>query len=424
MPDTLTALTSLAVATYRERADIRHGIPDWYASVLTSDTALQEILQLTLPSTTQLHSHKEVLELIFAEPEFADIAPREGQLDPMLLFPGGGRRISSTTLIASHFSSAFSLMYVLRLSDDENTFVRTVLDQFEELRRAIKGEKIRVYNVTGIAQFSLPETAQISTPWGTVRPVPPISSVQRVPDFHEPTTSCILAGSQYVPVMFDRAPFPQPTLDATTLVTRRSSYLFPLACVLASKDTTLPIAPLLPWSTLILPLQNGFSNLISQSVIVYTHNTQTNAGEQIAEIEEWARVVDHAHMPSVDISARRLVSAVTHRANQIDSLIDAIIVWENLLGTSRKITARLSEGLAKLLEEDGTRQIALKKELADIYGVRSRLVHGAALDDSTVKKACSDAIDVAVRALRASYLKGSEWLSLSSQERSDTLLLE
>lgn len=134
--------------------------------------------------------------------------------------------------------------------------------------------------------------------------------------------------------------------------------------------------------------------------------------------------MDQAHTPSVDIAGRRLVSAVANRMDRSDALIDAVMVWENLVGTASEVTFRVTAALAKLLEADATKRRALRRNLAAIYGIRSRVVHGVAADASAVDKACSDAIDVAVRALRASYRRGREWLALSSNERADVILLE
>jgi hypothetical protein len=106
------------------------------------------------------------------------------------------------------------------------------------------------------------------------------------------------------------------------------------------------------------------------------------------------------------------------------SLIDAVIAWENLVGTSTEVTFRVSASLAKLCEEDPTKRLALQKELSKIYGIRSRLVHGALVAPDVLSKASASAIGTAVRALRASYARGREWLALKSEERSNSILLE
>jgi hypothetical protein len=147
-------------------------------------------------------------------------------------------------------------------------------------------------------------------------------------------------------------------------------------------------------------------------------------GDRIEQVEEWARVVDRSHSPAVDIAARRLISAVANRVDRSDSLIDAVMVWENLVGTRSESTFRVTAALAKLLESNPIKRRDLRKDLAKIYEVRSRVVHGSAVEPADVDRACSDAIDVAVRALRVAYRRGRDWLALSSQERADEILLE
>src|SRR5438093_5546346 len=120
-----------------------------------------------------------------------------------------------------------------------------------------------------------------------------------------------------------------------------------------------------------------------------------------------------------DVAARRLVSAGAARIDRSDALLDAVMVWENLLGTSTEVTFRVTAALAKALEPDRTKRRALRKALAQVYDVRSRVVHGGAVEQAAVNDAATQAIDVAVRVLRISYKRGQEWLALSSSQRSD-----
>lgn len=100
------------------------------------------------------------------------------------------------------------------------------------------------------------------------------------------------------------------------------------------------------------------------------------------------------------------------------------LVWENLFGTSSEVTFRVSASLAKLLEKDVEKRKELFKKFSTIYNIRSRLIHGAVIDDGKVREAGTDAINFAVKALRISYRNGRDWLSLNSKDRSDAILLE
>ena len=100
------------------------------------------------------------------------------------------------------------------------------------------------------------------------------------------------------------------------------------------------------------------------------------------------------------------------------------MAWENVVGTSTEVTFRVTAALAKLLEPDRLKRRALRKSLAQVYDIRSRLVHGVVVDQPAINDAATEAVDVAVRALGASYKRGGEWLALGSTERADALLLE
>lgn len=117
------------------------------------------------------------------------------------------------------------------------------------------------------------------------------------------------------------------------------------------------------------------------------------------------------------------MSFVGHRTDHTDALIDAVTVWENLLGTSTKVTFRVTAALAKMLEPVPSKRRELRKTLADIYGIRCRIVHGAAVEPSTVSEASKTAVGVAIKALREFYQRGPDWMALGSSERADILLL-
>jgi hypothetical protein len=66
----------------------------------------------------------------------------------------------------------------------------------------------------------------------------------------------------------------------------------------------------------------------------------------------------------------------------------------------------------------------LMKELRDVYGVRSRVVHGAEVPQKDLQSATTQAITAAVQALRICYERGPEWQALTSEERANKVLLE
>ena len=423
MSDVLTKLTALAVSTFRGRNDLaRSGTEPWLEPAFTSDAILRESQRARLLMPSRDPNIETVAKEIFSEPDLAPLASREGELEPMVLHPGGGYRASPIGLITGLLTSALLQIYYLRLPDDENTFVRTVLEGFEELRRAARGEKVRAQLVLGFAGVTMVEGSQITTPWGVAKPAPKPPNEFRYFDPWRPQTTCLLAQTLLVPIKFDRAPSPTADFDPFILAAERSQVLFPLACALASKESTDPAVPLTTWSTLVLPFQNGFA--YSQFQVSGRMKPNTDISERAKDVEEWARILENSHAPTVDVAARRIVSASGQRLDRSDALIDAVMVWENLFGTTTEVTFRVTAAVAKALEPDPTKRRTLRKSLAKVYGVRSRVVHGEVVNAEEVNEAASQAIDVAVRVLRFCYRRGSGWLGLSSSERAEVLLLE
>lgn len=363
----------------------------------------------------------ETVKEIFAEPDLTPLGARDGELDVMFMYPGGGMRLSPNALIAGLLRSALLQMYYLRLQMDESTFVRTVLEGYEELRRAARGEQVRSHLVLGLADVTLKQGRQITTPWGIIRPAP-----QLEPDHNDiramrPPTTCILSEPRLLTIKLDRAAQPVVEMESDE-VTPRSRVLLPLACALASPDTSEPAVPAVLWWSLLLPFQQGFG--YHQPLIPPRFKPIVDITDRLDQLEEWARIIDGAHLPSIDIAARRIVSACSERIESSDTLIDAVMAWENLVGTSGEVTFRVTAALSRALEADRTKRKSFRQSLAKIYGMRSTIVHGGAVEPSKLNEAAKQAVDVAIRALRLCYKRGRDWLAMGSIDRADTLLLE
>ncbi len=405
MADLLKAVEDLAVAVFRAERDagpstVRYGL---FRDI---DPVLAEVERRADSTHIPAHGLARLAEAAAAEPELGVLASREDEIPPMLLHPGGGIRMSLTAIIGSLFAVPRVYMYCLRLPDDETTYVQLVLEGFQELRRAARGERVRAYVLTGFGLTTLAEGKEITTPWGTLRPAP--ASNSRGFFDERPRTTFILAEQRRVPVKFDKAPEPRVSWDPSDVPTDRAGELVPLAFALATVDPG-------PFQAL-----TGFS-------LPYLHPSfvpEVALGDRGATVEQWARTVEDAHAPAVEVATRRLVSAAGHRMDKSDALIDAVMAWENLVGSETEVSFRVSAALAKLLEPDPTKRKQFTKRLRKLYDVRSKLVHGAAVDPNDVNDACAQAIDVAAKALRVCYLKGRDWLSLKSGERSEAILLE
>src|SRR5258708_15210433 len=162
MTDPFASLTALAVSTFRERIAAENIEQRWNI-VWEWEPALQEAMAASIhlpeghPNLTAA-----AVDQFFADSELAMLAPRVGELMPMFLHSRGGFRAPAADIVSGLFEAAFVRIFYERLPLDESTFVQTVLDCFEELRRAARGQPVRVYAVTGIAGVRLSEGKQIS----------------------------------------------------------------------------------------------------------------------------------------------------------------------------------------------------------------------------------------------------------------------
>lgn len=330
MNDVLTKITSLAVSVFRQwNTEQQH-----YDLFIMEDGVLREMQRLSFLGHSR-NAAAEAVPNILTEPDFSAILATDGDLTPMVLTAGGGSRMSPADILNGLLTSAAVQIYLLRLANDEATFVRAVLDNFEELRRAVRGEKARAYYVTGIAGITLSEGKHVTTPWGVLRPAPQAQDNHAFM-FHRPKTTCTLIEQKLVSVKFDLAREPKHSFDKDEQRSPKANLLFPLACALSSNDTDNPAGPIETWSTLLLPFQAGFG--YSQSMLAPRMQQNTSLDNDIDVLETISKTIDTVHSSTIDVAATRLVSSVGHRIDHSDALIDAVMVWENLLGTSTEVT--------------------------------------------------------------------------------------
>jgi len=142
------------------------------------------------------------------------------------------------------------------------------------------------------------------------------------------------------------------------------------------------------------------------------------------EVAAWATRLEILHDSRLDIAAERLTRARAERNSWEDQLIDAVIAWENICGGSTETTFRVTGSLAKLIKQrPGAERKALLDTLGNVYAVRSRLVHGRAVERNEIISAAGTALAVARQALRALYLDREPLLALSADQRANQLLM-
>ena len=144
---------------------------------------------------------------------------------------------------------------------------------------------------------------------------------------------------------------------------------------------------------------------------------------EIASLETWLQHVTNADLSHVTIAVDRLLRAIWEM-EATDSLIDAVIAWENLVGTRSETSFRVTAALAKLVEDDRSKRHTTRKELDKIYNARSRVVHGDPPDaDLHVHR--QGAIATTLEAFRRLIRDRSDLIGKpKSSTRADLLILE
>jgi hypothetical protein len=296
----------------------------------------------------------------------------------------------------------------------------------------------------GLTGLLLPEGMTISLPWGTLRPVTeldrtrtPFASDEKLSTttqagehitisyggdvvLEADTPYRILAGgfddmSQQVPDNFYSYDELQRRLETIQLALLLASDLGQLATIVVS------------WQVQADPLNQGSSiswrdpkrmptNLMPRALTV----------EQARSWETWIAEVDAKRTPSIDVAISRTLRAATERQDQADALLDAVIAWENLVGSKQgEPTLRISTSLAWLLEVDATSRGKTRDRIKKLYDLRSDVVHGKKVSVQKIAEESGDAVRLAVRALRTLFQDRPELLAdcKDSTERSNRLML-
>lgn len=425
-PNPITLLTSLAVTTF---PTFVHGMGSANVPIFmpSGDAVLDMLTQFADMSATSTSEFQSVISGLGSDPEFTSLAHTEAELDPMFMFSsGGGSRQSFDLLIASLLSSAWRQLLALEAAPTEEAFVRAVISNYEELRRALRGEQVRTYNLIGFAGVQLPQDAQLALPWGVMRNAPEAKTQMPWPyRYPKLQTSLLLMNPRLTSVSISRASQPEstpPTQDELD-EQRKMHTLIPLAFALTTVHEEIPRAPIWTFELTLQPFTSGTS-----------YGTAMGAGNifipklelttpQLREVEECARLMNKRHDENLDIAARRVISAMSQRLDKTDSLIDAVTAWESMVGTRSETVFRVTAALANLLEADPSKRATYRKRLGAIYDTRSRVVHGDVVPFDDINTQADAAIKIALLALRALYERGHEWTAMKSNERSDRLIL-
>jgi hypothetical protein len=139
-------------------------------------------------------------------------------------------------------------------------------------------------------------------------------------------------------------------------------------------DRDPPVGAVRTWTMLIDPLSHGGISWRESRPPVPPYRMVESDKPRVGE---WTARLNSVDDRPIAIARRRLLSALTERLDPVDGFIDAVITWENMFGSRQgESTLRISSAMASLLESDVQRRLELSKEIADLYGSRSAVLHG------------------------------------------------
>src|SRR5260370_24842439 len=142
----MMALTALAETIYEAALAAADAAASASGQTVDSilPTQLQQATYSVFAYTDDLNRAEEVLS---RESDLQPFVHRDGELDPAIIHPSGSSRVEFRSLITSLFVGAAQRIYYLRMDQGKTAFVRAVLENYEEMLRAGRGQPVRAYNI-------------------------------------------------------------------------------------------------------------------------------------------------------------------------------------------------------------------------------------------------------------------------------------
>ncbi len=310
-----------------------------------------------------------------------------------------------------------------------SAFLQAVHVSVEELRRALVAKHATVGAAVWLAGVTLPEGALVDAGAVTIsrgdEDLCRLYNDFRPPGLTaaSPSDGCLLrAELPYSVTLQSVAENVTPTVwpsTATLTSLHEVVQRVRAALLLATDEAVLAGEP--AWGFFLEPLGSSHS----QPYPIPTQPVRTlrlNEGE----VARWRRALGalerHADGDHLRVALSRLRSAAEPGRRRDDAIIDAMICLEALFGARSDSTLRVTGSVARLLGTDLESRRELKRRVADLYALRSAIVHGADVDHAKVADGSSEAVRIA-REVVAAILDRDELVRLPSSERSNRLLV-
>ncbi|WP_143548397.1 MULTISPECIES: HEPN domain-containing protein [unclassified Rhodococcus (in: high G+C Gram-positive bacteria)] len=360
---------------------------------------------------------------------------------------GAGGTMQTCGFADRILSSAWKLAHFRSSAPVPDDFLSAARELLRTLRSAIRGEHATVPVRVGLAGVLPPEGMNtVDWKWGRIRPVDDrdMRFSRRTPfggendnlhytDADGNNVQIRYSGDIVVevdlPYRVQGAKTPDevnrtanPFSDWTSIEETMDNIRLALLLTGQAQNTTVVAT----WNTLVDPLFHP-DNMGWQDPRLGAGLLPTQLDHQ--QIDEWgvwaARIAD-TRTQEVGVAVRRLLRAVAERQQDEDSLVDAIIVWENLFGAAQETTLRVTTAIAWLLGASPDERIELQKKYKKIYAQRSQIVHGSdKIKNNLTAQYAKDAIQISIDLLRVIFRDRPDLLSIrDASDRSIAVVLQ
>lgn len=287
--------------------------------------------------------------------------------------------------------------------------VQETEDLVTRLRELLAGQKSFALTRIAYEGIDLQEGVRLELPWGVLRRATASERKMVAFGFKGPTVVLEhwfpIGLVVYEPPRADE-PAAQPELPTGPDPFDPDLLSFAIALAVGSGW---PVPPRVVWESelKLLHPRRGFQGNFRGREYPYGPESPTIEAGQEEQLVLWAgRVADH-YQDSVAVAVSRLLSSARERSFSVeDSLIDAVIAWENLFGHggNTEMVFRVTGAMAILLEADPAKRVDLQRRLKKIYDLRSRVAHGGTTSEKdSIGELRADAERFALEALRTLF---------------------
>jgi len=358
------------------------------------------------------------------KPLFTRETPESGKTGFIWTSLGTGRSVQ-LSMLAYDLMVATLIQLTLEGEVEHASFINGSVLQLRRLRQLLAGERTTVRCSIAFVGAEL-RGRPLETPWGTLRRPTTGERDLRADTPVAHSQELVLATTVPLEVRIEREPpgsdgalGPSPFADevaSTYASLQHKADLLALTLLLGlHRQPVVAIAR--TWTVVENPLNQGPSLSWSQNALpLHPHGLESDDRRRI---RTWANRIDRHYSDRIEIAVKRTLSSLTTRWDATDRLIDAVVALENLFGTgSGELAFRISAGCAYLLEREPVRRIEIQREVARLYTVRSKIVHGAhAPAPNDVDPDARAASVFAVRSLRALFARRPELLDAKDRAR-------